>query len=131
LPVSYSIDLQLPLVYTVFSGEVTDADFVEHLRSLYADPRFDSAMPELVDLREVTEVNVSSDMIPSSARWTLHSPYARRAVVAPTDFLFGLSRMYESYRGEMGEGQFKVFRSIQPALAWLSLKEEPPPPSGL
>jgi hypothetical protein len=130
VPVSYSIDMQHPLVYTVFSGEVTDADLLEHLRSLYADPRFDSAMPELVDLREVTGVSVSPDMIPSSARWPLHWPSAQRAVVAPTDLLFGLSRMYESYRGEAGDGQFKVFRAFPPALEWLGLSQAPPP-SGL
>jgi hypothetical protein len=119
------------VVYAVFSGDVSDADFLEHLRSLYADPRFDTSMPELVDLREVTSVSLSPDMISSSARSPLHSPYARRAVVAPTDVLFGLARMYESYRGGLGEGQFRVFRTLLPALKWVGLAHapEPPPPS--
>ncbi|MDB4893014.1 MAG: hypothetical protein JWL61_4869 [Gemmatimonadetes bacterium] len=128
MPVSHSIDTEHQLVYAVFSGDVSDADFIEHLKSLFGDPRFDSSMSELVDLREVTEVSLSPDMIASSARWPLHSPHARRAVVAPSDFLFGLSRMYESYRGEAGADQFRIFRTLPPALEWLGLSTEPPRP---
>jgi hypothetical protein len=128
MPVSYSIDTEHPLVYTRFSGNVSDADFLEHLKSLYEDQRFDSSMPELVDLRDVTDVSLSPDMIASSARWPLHAPNARRAVVAPSDFLFGLSRMYESYRGEAGADQFRIFRTLPPALEWLGLSTEPPQP---
>ena len=128
MSVKHSFDTQHPLVYSVFSGEVTDEDFAEHMRVLLADPRFESAMPELVDLREVTGVSLSADTIPSSARSPLHAPQARRAVVAPTDFLFGLARMYQAYRGDVGESQFSVFRTLPPALAWLGLEKEPTPP---
>jgi hypothetical protein len=127
LPVNYSIDTQHPLVYTVFSGDVSNADMLEHLRSLYADPRFEASMPELVDLRGVTSVSVSSEMIPASARWPLHSPLAPRAIVAPTDLLYGLARMYQSYRDEKGEAHLAIFRTLPPALEWLG-RDEPPPP---
>jgi hypothetical protein len=126
--VNYSIDTHIPLVYTVFSGDVNNADVIEHLRSLLADPRFDSSMPELVDLRGVTSVSASSEMIPASARWPLHSSYARRAVVAPTDLLYGLARMYQSYRDDTGQAQLQIFRTIPPALEWLGLAEPPSPP---
>jgi hypothetical protein len=128
MPVSYSIDTQHPLVYTVFRGDVSDADFVEHLRSLYADPRFDSGMPELVDLTNVTSVSATSEMIPASARWPLHSSYAQRAIVAPTDYLFGLARMYQSYRDDIGQANLKIFRELTPALEWLGLAAAPSPP---
>ncbi len=129
MPVNHSVDVNRPLVYTVFNGDVGEADFVEHLRSLSGDPLYDASMPELVDLRDVTSVSVSPDMIGTSARWPLHSVFARRAVVAPTDLLFGLSRMYQAYRGEVGDTQFRVFRSLAPALEWLGLTEAPDPPA--
>ena len=125
MPVKYSIDTQHSLVYTVFSGKVTDADFDHHLQSLSSDARFEPAMPELVDLRAVTKVSLSAHTIPSSARWKLHAPRAQRAVVAPTDFLFGLARMYQSHLGEASESHFMVFRTLPPALAWLGLEAEP------
>src|SRR3954469_11338168 len=109
MPVTHSIDPRHPLVYTVFSGEVTDDDFAEHTRRLLADTRFESSMPELVDLRDVTRVKLSGDTIPLSARSLLHAPQAKRAVVAPTDFLYGLARMYQAYRSKAGEGDFRVF----------------------
>ena len=85
-------------------------------------------MAELVDLREVTDVSLSPDTIHSSARWELHAAQARRAVVAPTDVLFGLARMYQSYVGEPAESQFRVFRTLAPALAWVGLEVPPTTP---
>ena len=125
MAVSHFFDEQYPLVYTVFSGLVTDDDFAEHSRVLLADPRFEASMPELVDLREVTRVELSAETIPLSARSLLHAPQAKRAVVAPTDFLYGLARMYQAYRDKLAEGDFRVFRSMPAALEWFGLTEEP------
>jgi hypothetical protein len=123
MPVRHSIDLGPPLVYTTFSGHVTDADLREHLVALLADERFYPMMPELVDLTDVTDVSVTSAMVEASARWLLHSPLARRAIVAPTDVLFGLSRMYQLYRDDLSGDTLKVFRTRERALEWLNAGE--------
>jgi hypothetical protein len=118
---SYNIDPVHRFVYTKLGGHVSDADLVEHQRALLADPRFDSSFCELVDLRDVTEVSVKSRMVKESAMWPLHAIKARRAIVAPSDVLFGLSRMYQLYRGEVGEAHLGVFRTLEPALEWLGI----------
>jgi hypothetical protein len=123
MPVRHSIDLEPPLVHTIFSGHVTDADLREHLRTLMADDRFDPMMPELVDLTDVTDVSVTSAMVEASARWLLHAPRARRAIVAPTDVLFGLSRMYQLYRDDLSGDTLRVFRTREQALEWLGAGE--------
>ncbi len=40
--------------------------------------------------------------------------------MAPEDLTFGLARMYEAYAHSV-PWEFKVFRAMDPALAWLGL----------
>ena len=125
MPVRYSIDPGLQLVRTVFSGELTDADLREHVRSLHADPAFNAKMRELVDLTGVTRATVTADGVATIAASLVHSPHARRALVASTDEVFGLSRMYQLYRDRIGAEELQVFRESVPALEWLGLDSPP------
>src|SRR4051812_37383965 len=132
MTVLHAIDTERKLLLTVFRGPLSDEDVREHLRMLRANPQFQLLMRELVDLRGVTDVTISSAMARVSARWLLHAPDARRAIVAPSDVLFGLARMYQTHLGEIGAAQLGVFRAIEPALRWLGLSDEqelPTPPS--
>jgi hypothetical protein len=130
MPVRHAIDDERALLHTVFQGEFTDDDIRAHLAELRANPRFHRWMRELVDLREVNEVSVSSRLLSASAHWLLHAPEARRAALAPTDLLFGLARMYQTHLSEIGASQFGVFRELEPALQWLGLRDEDELPSG-
>jgi hypothetical protein len=129
MSVRHAIDEERQLVHTVFEGELTDDDLRTHLKVLRASPRFHRLMRELMDLRAVTDVSVSSAMLSASATWVLHAPEARRALVAPTDLLFGLWRMYQTHLGEVGELHVGVFREVEPALQWIGLASEAELPS--
>lgn len=130
MPVRHAIDDERDLLHTVFAGEFTDDDIRAHFMALRANPRFHRMMRELVDLRGVTDVLVSSATLNASAHWLLYAPEARRAVLAPTDLLFGLARMYQTHLGEVGASQFGPFRELAPALRWLGLSDEGELPSG-
>ncbi len=129
MTVLHVIDEQRDLVLTVFRDDLTDDDLRAHLQELRANPHFHNLMRELVDLRAVTKVSVSSAILNQSARWLLHAPEARRALVAPTDLLFGLSRMYQTNLSEVGASQVGVFRELLPALQWIGLSSEAELPS--
>src|SRR4051812_28228342 len=111
MPTSYAIDPGQHIVYTKFSGEATDRDLMTHIVALEADPRFSPDMAELVDLTGVTHADVSSYGIRSAARSPVHARLARRAFIAPSDALFGLSRMYQSYWNDGGEDRLAIFRA--------------------
>jgi hypothetical protein len=129
MSVHHAIDEERKIVLTVFRGDLTDADLRAHQLALSANPRFHPSMRELVDLRAVTDVSVSSAILNASAGWPLHAPEARRALVAPTDLLFGLFRMYQTHLGEVGASQLGVFRELGQALQWLGLSSEDELPS--
>jgi hypothetical protein len=124
MSVLHAIDEQRDLVLTVFRDDLSDDDLRAHVLALRANPHFHKWMRELIDLRAVTRVSVSSAMLSESARWLLHAPEARRALVAPTDLLFGLWRMYQTNLGEVGSSQLGVFRDLQSALRWIGLSSE-------
>lgn len=123
MPTSYTIDSARNLVYTMFSGATSDLDLIAHISALQADPRFRPDMAELVDLSAITRADVTSSGIRSVARTPLHARTARRAFVAPTDVLFGLTRMYQSYWNDGAEDRLAIFRAREPALEWLGLSD--------
>jgi hypothetical protein len=123
MPTSYTIDAARNVVYTMFSGVTTDLDLFAHVSALQADPRFSPDMAELVDLSEITRADVTSSGIQSVARTPAHARTARRAFVAPTDVLFGLTRMYQSYWNDGAQDRLAIFRAREPALEWLGVSD--------
>ena len=125
MPTSYTIDTARNVIYTMFSGTTSDLDLVAHVSALQSDPRFSPDMAELVDLSGITRADVTSSGIRTVARTPVHARTARRAFVAPTDLLFGLTRMYQSYWNDGAEDRLAVFRAREPALEWLGLSDGP------
>jgi hypothetical protein len=126
MPTCYSIDLEHRVVLTIIDGDATDADLTEHVRALHADPQFSPEMAELVDLSGVTQIYVTTAGIRTVAQSAVHARLARRAFIAPTDVLFGLSRMYQSFWNDGAPDELKVFRTRQPALEWVGLADALP-----
>ena len=83
------------------------------------DPNF----AEIVDLTEVTRMNLSADEMRVLAQKSPFSPSARRAIVVPdNDLVFGLARMYEILRELQGETGIRIFHTLDEALSWVAPK---------
>lgn len=123
MSISYCIHPRIPLLHTTFSGVVTDKDLKSHRDQLRADPWFEPEMNELIDLRGVTKALVSYDAIVSLAHTSIHPLTAVRAVVAPTQELFGLARTYQMARADSRTDNLAIFRYMPHAVAWLGLSE--------
>jgi hypothetical protein len=115
---SYAIDRTRHLVQIRLFGKVSIADLQDLQRRVGLDPAFAPDLHTLTDLSEVTEVDVESFAIAAAASTPLFALGVRRAIVAPTDLLFGLARMYASH-AERGGGQIHVFRDRAAAEGWL------------
>jgi hypothetical protein len=97
---------------------LTDSDLRGHYESLAADPQFHSTYRQLSDLSEVQKVEAGRSTIASVASLSVFSPGTRRALIAPSDAAFGLSRMFATYADDVGQN-VHVFRSATEAVAWL------------
>jgi hypothetical protein len=120
LPASYSIDTDQKLVVTRIWGAATEDEIVDHGQRLRNDPQFRPDFRQLVDMSELTEIRVGSELIRNASRNQFFAPGVRRALVANSDAAFGMARMYAI--ASENEGQtIEVFRDMNAAEAWLNI----------
>jgi hypothetical protein len=124
MKVKHSIDKQRRLVLTTAEGCVTFDDVTEHQDRLLADPDFDLNFDQLIDMTNVTTLDVSADGARMIAHRRIFSPKSRRAIVATKPHIFGMGRMMEIYHEDVEYAEVEVFHSIDEALKWLQRKEE-------
>jgi hypothetical protein len=118
--ITFVVDAAKNLRTTVARGIITERMLFEAFERLTADPDYDSHLNELVDLREVEQMLISSESVSR-----LEDRFAaqmfrssnRVAIVAVTDLTFGLARMYESlsWKSEL----IVVTRSLEESDLWL------------
>ena len=94
-----------------------------HQRTLRADPKFRPDMRQLADSRSVTDVQVTVKAIHALIAGNPFGKGARRAFCASTELVFGLARMFELGRINPAD-EFRVFRTMNEARAWLGLPPE-------
>jgi hypothetical protein len=90
------------------------------MRRLAADPDFDPAYRQLVDLRGISKVDVTGAGLRSLGRANPWNEPTRRAIVCGLDVVFGMARMYQLLTDE-DPHEVRVFREISEALDWLAL----------
>ena len=123
MPVDSKILPELGVVITTVSGSADFKTIKAHQDSLVVDPLFDPAYHHLFDLTHIGELRITTREIRELAASAIFSPSSRRAVVAPRDAHFGLSRMYEGF-SHLPEEALGVFRSRDDALAWLGVSRD-------
>ena len=96
-------------------------DVKRYLDTLFADPRFRPGMPGLIDCRGVKSLFSISDLRKTAAdakrRPEMRVP-GRAAVLASSNLVYGLLRMYEVF-SDGDPVEIRVFRKPEEALAWL------------
>ena len=123
MPQEYTIDTQQQVIWARCWGCLSDQDLLAHQAALRADPKFNNLISQLVDAREVTELEVSTAAVNKLGTSTLFAPTAKRAYVVTQNALFGLIRMYEQQQAVRGVSAVRVFRDRALALAWLGVSD--------
>jgi hypothetical protein len=120
LPASYEIDPQRRLITSRLWGAVTDVEVYDHNRQLRSDPKFNPTYKQLTDLTGVTDIAVTTSMINETSLDQFFEPGTRRAIVASTDGVFGMARMF-ALRAESVGQTIQVFREMDKARDWLGI----------
>ena len=127
MPGSYMIDVPNRLVVTQAWATVNDAELLAHAKQLGADPRFLPDFRQIADFSHVGEARVTREALRELGRINPWGAGAHRAVITPQDLLFGMARMYELMSDQRPE-EFRIFRDIPTAVAWLGLPADWPLP---
>lgn len=123
MPLTTDIDSSRRVLLTRISGVVSAREILDHYDRVAADVRFDPTFSELLDLTELQGADLEAADIRQLAARTRFAPTARRAVVAGTGYVFGLARMFASYREGAGgrDDSVMVFSSEREAMRWLGI----------
>ena len=123
----YVINKELGLIVIKYSGEVTIEQLAQLLQNVVSDTDYSISFNVLSDLCELT-CDFSYDQLHELAS---NFPKPEKAVagtksalVADSDFTYGIGRVWASITENRTSEQTRVFRSMQEALEWLGLPKE-------
>jgi hypothetical protein len=121
MPITYAIDEGRRMIHTVGTGDVTPDEVASHLeeleRSLSREVQFDV----LLDLGACTSLPSSEqlrDVVTRLERLGGRHRFARCAIVARREALFGMTRMFEVFAQDQF-GETRAFRATDEAEQWL------------
>ncbi len=122
MPISYRVDEELGIFIVTLRGALTDEELLETTKRMIDDPAKRPGLHELVDAQDVQLREASSSAVRQVAELFAAGPRPEKGVrvafVAPADAAFGVARMYEALR-QQSAAEFRVFRAMDEALAWL------------
>ncbi|HMF95776.1 MAG TPA: hypothetical protein VKE96_15855 [Vicinamibacterales bacterium] len=135
MPIAYRLDRDARVVVAVGHGVLTDHDVFDYQHGVWS--RADVVgFDELIDMTRVNEVAMPSvdrvrDLAAVAASMDAAGRHSRLAIVASTDFVYGLGRMFQAHR-QLDAKSTKVvgvFRTMDEALAFLGLTRPPEMPA--
>ncbi len=121
--ITFSFDIETNIRTATYTGIITDGELITAYRELHAKPDYNPTADDLVDLRLVDQLNVSSQslhhLISTYIPVDVRGRYTRLAIIAASDFTFGMSRLYETLRGDEVPEVIHIFRHYDDAILWL------------
>ena len=106
----------------IASTQVTKSDFMGACSEAFNNTNVVTQKYQILDFSQCTDFELSSDDINSLSQLAINAskinPNVIMAIVAPTDLVFGMSRVYEVYAEESGF-KIKVFRNKSEAESWV------------
>ncbi len=119
MPASVKVDPSKRMFIIKMEGNVTAEDLKELARNLKNHPDFNPAYDRLVDLSAIDKMEISTEVVRqlAASSETTFDESSRRAIVASSDFMFGISRMYQTITNRLK--QTRVFRTLEEARQWL------------
>jgi hypothetical protein len=128
MSITYRIDKATETIRTTCSGAVTIEEVIDHFRKLEKDPDCPDRLDVLLDLSEQTTIPESKNLeavARAIERIRSKVQFGACAIIARTDALFGMLRMFEVFV-EPYFRETSVFRTTCAAEAWLELVQRGP-----
>jgi hypothetical protein len=121
MPFDSVIEADRHLIVTTGTGVITGEEGLACCLALKERSDFNPAFNQLLDLTQATRFDATASQLQRIAAQFLFSSTSRRAIVAKNPAIFGLARMFESYRSVSGVGEeVMVFSEMDKAVEWLN-----------
>ena len=122
MPFDYVVYREHCLVISTGSGVVTWEEIKARQDQTQTDPDFNPEYDQIVDLRSVTDFQMSTEQTRLLAHRPIFSSKSKRAFIATTPNIFGVGRMWETFtESSVNPSQIRVFYEAASALRWLGV----------
>lgn len=121
MPIRYRVHRNLQVVHTVIDSTAEEADLCSYGDQVVSDVDFDSGFDRVVEFAQNGHTSDASLTLRALYRLLPPSSRIQRAVVAPGDLDFGISRQFQLIY-DLSDEQFAVFRDLTDALDWLGIE---------
>ena len=126
MSLKYKIIPDLKIAYLKATGKVTADEIITEGARMFADSEWNNGFHVLLDYRGITDLIAKTSDIEKIVHQDKRNEHlfnkSKCAIVAGSDFVFGLSRMWEALSGNT-KITTMVFRSIEDSLKWFGLDE--------
>ena len=129
MAIAYKIFPDVNLLVTRYSGQVTNAEFLETYAAIAGEQCRRSGMAELALLNDVLSIDLTLKTMRSVSQSTarqLPAEPMRTAVVSSKPMHQIMSRLYRSMAEMGGVETVRQFEDLTEALAWLDCSDFPP-----
>ncbi len=124
MPIEYSINEDLGVVFTNASEVLTEDELLEHKRKLISDPNFKPGFVELSDVRSISDLAISASAIETFVAQDESDAELLKdfklAIVVSGALEFGMGAMYEMMSRE-NNMNVRIFRDLDRAKEWLQI----------
>jgi hypothetical protein len=118
LPAQHVIDVERKRVVVTFGSRLTVEDIARYTRLLQANAAFHPSFCEIVDLRQVEQLDLKADdFLQLADQIDPFSPDTKRAFVVQTSVQEHAARMHKVLRAPRN---IRIFRSLEEADRWMS-----------
>jgi hypothetical protein len=119
-PAVYAIDCDKRIVSVRFANQLTTHDIAGYAAALRRDPAFDPQFAEIVDMREVDDIELDAKQALSLAdEIDPFSLASKRAFVTQKSGHLNVVRLHALLRGE--DENIRVFGSMEEAERWVEM----------
>lgn len=130
MPTYYDVDIDLEVVHSVISGDVTADDLRDNMFSIHHDPRVQPHFGTLVDLSRVISLDMDFEALAALSDFYFSDAVPRMTgrlayYVPERDVIYGLTRQLHALLND--EDRIEVFTDMAKARDWLGLPPEEGP----
>lgn len=124
MPIDYSIDEELGVVFTTASGVLTENELLEHKRKIISDSKFRPGLVELSDVRSISDLDISASglekFVAQDEADAERLKGFKLAIVVSGALEYGMGAMYEMMSLENNK-DVRLFRDMRLAKDWLQI----------
>jgi len=127
MPIRYRVNSDTGLIETECIGDVRYDEVLAHFAELESDPNLPKRPDVLLDMSRMDSVPESGQLRSVAAqfdRFPSRIEWGACAIVAETDLLFGMSRMFQVF-AESHFADSSVVRTRSEAVQWLESRRGP------